>query len=138
MLWRAIGRDEMLRVYGMLADRMGSDLTAGQTWMVTRVADQGPRSVAAMAEASHTPVETVQQVAAQLQAKGLVTVSEGTVTITDDGHTVARTVQETAYAALRRLVDEWPGAQQADVNDLVDEIVARLTHDDRPLAPIHA
>jgi EmrB/QacA subfamily drug resistance transporter len=138
MLWRALGRENILRAYGLLADRTGAGLTPGQTWMVSRVAVDGTEAVAAMAATSHTPVETVHRVAGELQTKGLVTVADGTVTITAEGQAVANALRDTAHRALRRLVDEWPGADQPDVTDLVNEIVTRLSRDDRPLTPFDA
>ena len=138
MLWRTVGREDFVRVYGMLADRAGADLTPGQAWMISRLANYGTRSVAAMAAASHTPVGIVADVATQLQARGLAVVADGSVTITDSGRAVAGTVTEAAHAALHRIVDEWPGAEQPDVRDLVDEIAARLSRDDRPLVAVKA
>jgi EmrB/QacA subfamily drug resistance transporter len=138
LLWRRIGRQDRLRAYDALDRMMGADLTPGQTWMISRVAADGTRTVAAMAQTSETPVDTVASVAAALQDKGLATVADGTVTVTDDGRTVAGTLRETERGALRRLIDEWPGAEEPDVDGLLDEIVSRLSREDRPMLGVRS
>jgi hypothetical protein len=132
MLWRSIGREDRLRAYGALASMMGVDLTPGQTWMVSRVAADGTRTIDAMAQTSHTPAVTVERVAAGLQDKGLATVADGTVTVTDAGRAVAHTLRDTERTSLRRLIDEWPGAEEPDVDDLLEEIIGRLSREDQP------
>jgi EmrB/QacA subfamily drug resistance transporter len=136
LIWRAIGREDRLRAYGALARLMGSDLTPGQTWMISRVAADGSRTVDLMAATSHTPVDTVDRVAAQLQARGLVTVLDGTVSVTESGIATAGRLRDTERASLHRLIDEWPGAEEPDVDALVEEIVTRLSREDRPLTGI--
>jgi EmrB/QacA subfamily drug resistance transporter len=136
LLWRAVGHEDRLRAYGALSEMMGADLTPGQTWMISRVAADGSRSVAAMAKTSHTPAEVVGQVADQLQTRGLVTVADGTVTVTQAGRTTAATLLETERTTLRRLIDEWPGAEEPDVEGLLDDIVQRLSREDRPLTGV--
>jgi hypothetical protein len=138
LLWRAIGREGRLRAYGALASMMGVDLTPGQTWMVSRVAADGTRTIAAMAQTSHTPAATVERVAAGLQDKGLATVADGTVTVTEAGRAIARTLRDTERASLRRLIDEWPGAEEPDVDDLLEEIIGRLSREDRPILGVQA
>jgi EmrB/QacA subfamily drug resistance transporter len=136
LLWRAIGREDRLRAYGALASMMGVDLTPGQTWMVSRVAADRTRTIAAMAQTSHTPTETVARVAGGLQDKGLATVAGGTVTVTEAGRAIARTLRETERTSLRRLIDEWPGAEEPDVDDLLEEIIGRLSREDRPIVGV--
>jgi EmrB/QacA subfamily drug resistance transporter len=133
MIWRAIGREDRLRAYGALADMMGSDLTAGQTWMLSRVSADGSRTVDLMAKTSHTPAPIVDRVAGQLQAKGLVTVVDGTVAVTESGRATAARLLDTERATLHRLVDQWPGAEEPDVDALIEEILARLSREDRPI-----
>ena len=38
-----------------------------------------------------------------------------------------------ADTSLRRLIDEWPGAEEPDVDDLLEEIISRLSREDRPI-----
>ncbi|HEY1486137.1 MAG TPA: MFS transporter, partial [Micromonosporaceae bacterium] len=138
LLWRAIGREDRLRAYGALSDMMGSGLSPGQTWMLSRVAADGSRSLAAMADTSHTPADIVARVADQLRERGLATVADGTVSVTDAGRSTATTLLETERSTLRRLIDEWPGAEEPDVEGLLDDIVMRLTREDRPLTGVTA
>jgi EmrB/QacA subfamily drug resistance transporter len=136
LLWRAVGREDRLRAYGALSAMIGDGLTPGQTWMVSRVAADGSRSAAAMAETSRTPIDTVNRVADQLRARGLVTIDDGTVSVTDAGRQTARTLREAERTTLRRLIDEWPGSEEPDVNALLEEILQRLSRDDRPLTGV--
>ncbi len=89
-----------------------------------------------MAETSKTPKAVVTTVASQLAARGLVMVDDGTVTVTDAGRAVAERQLATERAILHRLIEDWPGAEEPDVEDLIDEIVERLSHDDRPIAGV--
>ncbi len=131
LVWRSIGRENRLRAYGELGRAMGSDLTPGQLWMLSRVAADGTRTVPAMAQTSGTPVDTVERVAGQLRDRGLAEVAGGTVTVTPAGRTTAQTLLATERATLHRLIDEWPGSAEPDVEALLDDIVARLSRDER-------
>jgi len=136
LLWRVVGREDRLRVYRELGQRMDSDLTPGQLWMISGVASSGTRSVGEMAQTSHTPVANVERVADQLRDKGLVTTVNGAVTVTSAGSATADSLHATERAALHRLIDEWPGAEEPDVDDLVEDVIARLSRDDRRLSGI--
>jgi hypothetical protein len=136
LIWRAISREDRLRAYGALSATMGSDLSPGQTWMVSRVAADGSRGTEAMATTSQTPVDVVNRVADQLRIRGLVTIAGSTVSITDAGRAVAGTLRETERATLHRLIDEWPGSEEPDVDELIEDIVRRLERDDGPLAGV--
>jgi EmrB/QacA subfamily drug resistance transporter len=136
LLWRSIGREERLRAYAVLAQEAQSDLTPGQCWMLTRVANDGSRTVAAMAETSHTPEQTVVRVADQLADRGLLTRADGTVTITRAGRSAAHTLLSAERATLHRVIDEWPGGKGPEVEELIEEIAQCLAREDRPLSAV--
>ncbi len=131
LLWRTIGREDRLRAYAALARQLGSDLTPGQLWMVSRIATDGPASVGQMAANSHTPVPTVDRVARQLQDRGLATIADTTVTVTAAGQDVAGQLLVAERTSLHRFIEDWPGAEKPDVEQLLDEILLRLSRDDR-------
>ncbi|HWB34542.1 MAG TPA: MFS transporter, partial [Rugosimonospora sp.] len=133
LVWRSLGREDRLRAYAEVIRRAGVDLSPGQAWMLSRVAADGSRGVDAMAQASHTPADVVVRVADQLRDRGFATVADGTVTVTPAGAQAADSLVRTERAILRRLVDQWPGADEPDVEALLEDIAARLAREDRPL-----
>ena len=102
--------------------------------MLSRINTDGSRSIAAMAETSQTSPTVVTEVADQLQSRGLVRLDHQTATITDRGRSTAQRVVAAEHAYLRTLIDDWPGTEEPDVDQLISEIVERLARDDRPFA----
>jgi DNA-binding MarR family transcriptional regulator len=82
--------------------------------------------------ADHSGVETsrVERSAGVLADRGLVTVADGTVTITDEGHDVAETMRENERQLLRRMIAEWHTGEEPGLDELVEELSARLGQSD--------
>jgi hypothetical protein len=95
-LSRQLSRENRLRAYERLTRRANVDLEPGETWMLSRVSQETSRPIAAMAEASKTPVERVRQVAASLAQRGYITIEGQMVFVTESGRQVA------AFLRLRR------------------------------------
>ncbi|MET1004916.1 MAG: MFS transporter, partial [Propionibacteriaceae bacterium] len=133
-LSRELGREDQLRAYSMLAERAGVDLTPGESWMLSRVAQTGSRRVPDMSQASSTPEARVQAVAESLAERGYVTVTAETVTPTAEGRRVAESLQHTQEELLNQILEGWEPREQADVQALVADISARLTGEKSNLA----
>ncbi|MBT0993564.1 MFS transporter [Cellulomonas sp. DKR-3] len=129
LLWREVGRLDPLKAYAILTEDLDIDLSPGETWMVGRVSIDGTRTVASMAERSGRDEVVVDRVARSLAARGLVVLEEGRVTVTPAGEAVADEVRENERRRLRALIDEWPGADELEVRELVEDLTARLLTD---------
>ncbi|NED61438.1 hypothetical protein G3I15_10940, partial [Streptomyces sp. SID10244] len=68
--------------------------------------------------------------------RGMVTIDNETVTITPAGTAEADRLLEAQRERLRTFVADYPGSDEADVDQMLDEIAGRL-HDEVPrgLAP---
>ena len=100
--WRSLDRTDRLRAWEYLAEKSQSDLTRGECWMLSRVSEMGSRSFPAMTEASDTPRDLVEETAAGLEAKGLVTIEGEDVSPTEAGlHQAARLARGPARGAAR-------------------------------------
>ena len=129
-LSRQLSRENRLRPYERLARRANVDLDPGETWMLTRVAQETSRPIVAMAEASKTPVARVDQVAAVLARRGYVTVEGQTVFITDSGRQVAAVLEAAQVEGLKELLEGWTPHDHPDLEALVAEISKRLSSED--------
>ena len=130
--WRSLDRTDRLRAWEYLAEKSQSELTRGECWMLSRVSEEGFRSIPAMTEASDTPRELVEETAAGLAAKGLVTIEGEDVSPTEAGLHEAARLLEVQREVLLDLVAGWGGPEDPDVDGLVDDIARRLATEDQP------
>ncbi|MFE5334289.1 MDR family MFS transporter [Isoptericola sp. NPDC056573] len=128
ILWRRVGKLDPLKVYETIA--RDDDLTAEEAWMVTRVSLKRKRSVQLMAERTEVSPETVRRIARALAARGLVEVDGDAVLATPDGDVVAESIREAERQRLRRYVAEWPGGDEPEVDQLVEQLTHQLLADD--------
>ncbi|MFC8598996.1 MULTISPECIES: MDR family MFS transporter [unclassified Isoptericola] len=128
ILWRRVGKLDPLRVYEVI--ERDSDLTPEEAWMVTRVSLKGTRSVRLMAERTETSQDTVREVAAGLAARGMVEVDGDTVRSTPAGDVEAEQIREAERRRLREYVAEWPGGDEPEVDELVEQLTHQLLADD--------
>ena len=73
-----------------------------------------------------------------LRDRDLVTIDAGTVRPTDAGHVVADQVREHERVELRRIIDQWGGGDEPALDQLVDQLTARLWREDPTPAGLHA
>ncbi|WAC55696.1 MDR family MFS transporter [Gordonia sp. SL306] len=130
-VWRTLAREDRLRIWEIVVATAGSPLSRGEAWMVSRVSEETSRDFAAMVEASDTPLPIVKQTADDLAKRGMVTIDNETVTITPAGTAEADRLLEAQRERLRSFVADYPGSDEADVNQMLDEIAGRL-HDEVP------
>jgi Mn-dependent DtxR family transcriptional regulator len=130
-VWQTLARDDRLRAWELVVETAQSSLTRGEAWMVSRVSEEGTREISAMVEASQSPHEVVERTAWSLAARGMVTVDHGLVAITPEGDAEAQRLLEAQRRRLRDFIADYPGSDEADVDDMLDEIARRL-HDEVP------
>ena len=104
--------------------------------MLSRVAADGPARSTVMAKTSaHAGARPSSRSPTSFSKRALQRFADGTVTVTDGrARAWPRTLVETERAELRRLIDDWPGSEEPDVDGLLDEILSRLSHEDLPLS----
>lgn len=127
ILWRRVGKRDPLRVYDLVAPDVG--LTPGQAWMLTRVSLKRTRSVRLMAERTGRTEGVVRDVADTLATRGLVTVDGDTVLALPAGDVVAEAIREAERERLRRYVEQWPGGDEPEVAQLVDQLTHQILTD---------
>lgn len=130
-VWRTLGREDRLRMWEMVVATAGSPLSRGEAWMVSRVAEETTRDFATMVSVSGTPLPIVEDTAERLAARGMVTIDGGIVRITSAGSAEADRLLEAQRERLRTFVVDYPGSNEADVDEMLDEIARRL-HDEVP------
>ncbi|RPA12405.1 MDR family MFS transporter [Gordonia sp. OPL2] len=130
-VWQTLARDDRLRAWELVVETAQSSLTRGEAWMVSRVSEEGTREISAMVEASQSPHEVVERTAWSLAARGMVTIDHGLVAITPEGDAEAQRLLEAQRRRLRDFIADYPGSDEADVDDMLDEIARRL-HDEAP------
>ncbi|MEO8828029.1 MFS transporter [Lapillicoccus sp.] len=129
MLWREVGRRDPLRAFGFLTSMSETGLSPGQAWMLSRVAKEGRRTIGVMVERSHSPEDVVRRVAGELAGDGLVVVGKDqdpTVMVTPRGREMAKQLIDEQRAALQSLIDQWPGSDEPEVHELVDDVARRV------------
>lgn len=127
ILWRRVGKRDPLRVYDLVAGDVG--LSAREAWMLTRVSLKRTRSVRLMAERTGAAQDVVRVVAGSLHTRGLVAVDGDTVRALPAGDAVAESIREAERDRLRRYVAEWPGGDEPEVTELVDQLTRELLAD---------
>lgn len=138
LLWREVGHQDPLRAYAILTRDLDIGLSPGQYWMLARVTAEGSRTIDAMVDHSGVERERVVATAEVLRSRGLVQVLDGTVTPTDAGHAVADQVREHERVELRRIIDQWSGSDEPELDQLVEQMTARLWRDDPSPAGLRA
>jgi hypothetical protein len=123
IVWRRVGKRDPMRVYDIVAPDVG--LSPAQAWLVTRLSLKRTRSVRLMAERTGSREDAVREVADSLAARGLAEVDGDTVRALPATDAVAESIREAERERLRRYVAEWPGGDEPEVEQLVDQ----LTHD---------
>lgn len=136
LLWREVGHRDPLRAFGFLTSMSETGLSPGQAWMVSRIAQEGRRTVGQMVERSRAADDVVRRVAGELAERGLVVVvkdEDPEVMVTPQGQSVAEQLLEEQRAALQRLIDQWPGADEPEVHELVDDVARRIAQAEPPV-----
>ncbi|MFD1813432.1 MDR family MFS transporter [Rhodococcus gannanensis] len=125
-IWRTLGREHRLRIWEIVVAEAGSDLSRGEAWMVSRVAEERSRTTSQMSTASKTPPTVVEETARSLERRGMVTIDGERVAITFAGDAEADRLLDAQRRRLHEFVSDYPGCDQADVDTMLDEIARSL------------
>ncbi|WP_426592680.1 MDR family MFS transporter [Cellulomonas sp. McL0617] len=130
LLWRQVGHQDPLRAYAILNEGLDVDVTPGQSWLLSRVSAVRSRTIDVMVEKSGVERAAVVHTAESLRDRGLVSIDGQTVTPTVAGDAVAEQLKNNERAKLRTMIDQWQGADEPDVDALVEQVTERLWRDD--------
>ena len=124
-LTRAVSPEQRQRFRQRVAERAGTDLTAGATWALVRIAEHGLAGARELAESDGVPPERIAAVVAELRERGLVSTEDGTAGLTPDGRVKA----ELAVVARRDLLTEALADDSAHRDPAVSELLHRLARE---------
>ena len=130
LLWREVGHQDPMRAYTILTQDMDLELTPGQCWMLSRVSAERSRTIETMVERSGVERAAVVRTAEALRDRGLVTITEETVSSTEAGDAIAARLAADERGKLHTMIDQWQGADDPDLDALVEQVTERLWRDD--------
>ncbi len=135
-LTRLGGADLRRRGYERLTERAGLDLPAGSSWILTRLAKQGPVAGEDLARQADVTVDYGRPYVDRLVSEGMVVRSNGTLVLTDSGRQAADRLFAARREGLRELLADWSPEEYAELGDLLSKLSRALLGEnaDRHLA----
>jgi EmrB/QacA subfamily drug resistance transporter len=137
-LTRLGSADLRRRGYERLTELAGLDLPAGSSWILTRLAKQGAVAGEELARQANVSMDYGRPYVDRLVAEGMVVRSNGTLVLTDAGHTAADKLFAARREGLRELLADLSPEQYAELGELLTKLSRAMLgeHADRHL--IHA
>ncbi|HWG02522.1 MAG TPA: MFS transporter [Trebonia sp.] len=116
--------------YAKLARGAGLDLSGGACWILTRLARQGATAGPELARQAGVTVEEGHPSAEQLVSRGLITRTDGVLTLTQAGHEVAGKLYTTQREWLCRMLAGWSPEQHAELDQVFAKLSRAILGDD--------
>jgi EmrB/QacA subfamily drug resistance transporter len=129
-LSRLGGADLRRRGYERLTEMAGLDLPAGSSWILTRLAKQGPVAGAELAREANVTVDYGRPYVDRLVSEGMVVRSNGTLVLTDAGHQAADRLFAARRKGLRELLADWSPEEYAELGELLTKLSRSLLGED--------
>jgi EmrB/QacA subfamily drug resistance transporter len=129
-LARLAGADLRRRGYERLTAMAGLDLPAGSSWILTRLAKQGPVAGEELARQANVTTNYGRPYVDRLVSDGLVTRSNGTLVLTDSGHQAADRLFAARREGLRELLADWSPDEYAELGELLTKLSRALLGED--------
>ena len=129
-LTRLGGADLRRRGYERLTEMAGLDLPAGSSWILTRLAKQGPVAGEELARQANVTLDYGRPYVDRLVSDGLVSRSDGTLVLTDSGHQAADRLFAARREGLRELLADWSPDEYAELGDLLTKLSRALLGED--------
>jgi EmrB/QacA subfamily drug resistance transporter len=129
-LARLGGADLRRRGYERLTALAGLDLPAGSSWILTRLAKQGPVAGEELARQANVTVDYGRPYVDRLVSGGLVTRSNGTLELTASGHQAADRLFAARREGLRELLAGWSPEEYAELGELLTKLSRALLGED--------
>ena len=129
-LSRLAGGDLRRRGYEWLTAMAGLDLPAGSSWILTRLAKQGPVAGDELAQQANVTVDYGRPYVDRLVSEGMVVRSNGTLALTDSGRAAADRLFAARREGLRELLADWSPEEYAELGDLLTKLSRALLGED--------
>lgn len=129
-LARLGGADLRRRGYERLTALAGLDLPAGSSWILTRLAKQGPVAGEKLARQANVTVDYGRPYVDRLVSEGMVARSNGTLVLTDSGHEAADRLFAARREGLRELLADFSPEEYAELGELLTKMSRALLGED--------
>ncbi|MBV9208263.1 MAG: MFS transporter [Actinobacteria bacterium] len=129
-LTRLGGADLRRRGYERLTALAGLDLPAGSSWILTRLAKQGPVAGEELARQANVTMDYGRPFADRLVSEGMVIRQNGTLVLTDAGRQAADRLFTARRESLRELLADWSPDEYAELGDLLTKLSRALLGED--------
>jgi EmrB/QacA subfamily drug resistance transporter len=121
-LVRLGGEDIRRRGYERLTALAGLDLPAGSSWILTRLAKQGPVRSEELARQARVTLDYGRHFVDRLVEEGMVVRSDGTLALTDAGQAAAERLFAARREGLRELLADWSPEEYAELGELLTKL----------------
>jgi EmrB/QacA subfamily drug resistance transporter len=129
-LTRLGGEDLRRRGYERLTALAGLDLPAGSSWILTRLAKEGPVAGEKLAQQANVTTDYGRPYVDRLVSEGMVTRSNGTLVLTDSGHEAADRLFAARREGLRELLADWSPEEYAELGELLTKLSRAMLGED--------
>jgi EmrB/QacA subfamily drug resistance transporter len=129
-LSRLASGDLRRRGYERLTAMAGLDLPAGSSWILTRLAKQGPVAGEELARQANVTVDSGRPYVDRLVSEGMVVRSNGTLALTDSGRVAADRLFTARREGLRELLADWSPEEYAELGELLTKLSRALLGED--------
>jgi EmrB/QacA subfamily drug resistance transporter len=118
------------RGYERLTALAGLDLPAGSSWILTRLAKQGPVAGEELARQANVPMDHGRPYVDRLVSEGMVVRSNGTLVLTDAGQAAADRLFAARREGLRELLADFSPEEYAELGELLTKLSRALLGED--------
>jgi EmrB/QacA subfamily drug resistance transporter len=121
-LVRLGGEDIRRRGYERLTALAGLDLPAGSSWILTRLAKQGPVRSEDLARQANVTIDFGRPFVDRLVDEGMVVRADGTLALTDAGRAAAEQLFAARREGLRELLADLSPEEYAELGELLTKL----------------
>ena len=129
-LARLASADLRRRGYERLTAMAGLDLPAGSSWILTRLAKQGPVAGDDLVRQANVSMDFGRPFADRLVAEGMVVRADGRLVLTDAGHQAAEKLFMARREGLRELLADWSPDEYAELGELLTKLSRAMLGED--------
>jgi DNA-binding MarR family transcriptional regulator len=129
-LTRLGGEDLRRRGYERLTAMAGLDLPAGSSWILTRLAKQGPVEGKKLAQQANVTTDYGRPYVDRLVSEGMVARSNGVLVLTDSGHEAADRLFAARREGMRELLADWSPEEYAELGELLTKLSRAMLGED--------
>jgi DNA-binding MarR family transcriptional regulator len=129
-LARLASADLRRRGYERLTAMAGLDLPAGSSWILTRLAKQGPVAGDDLVRQANVSMDFGRPFVDRLVAEGMVVRADGRLVLTDAGHQAAEKLFMARREGLRELLADWSPDEYAELGELLTKLSRAMLGED--------